>query len=137
VTVVAAIGNNGVEGVCNPASYKDVVCVSGLMSNNTKAPFSNWDTRADVGAPAAGIVSQDWTGLVAIWSGTSCAAPIVAGTVAEGMRLCEDTPSPTKIRKTLKQVGYDLNDLNLSDYKGKLGRGLNFSAFVQKLIQKD
>jgi hypothetical protein len=128
--VVAAIGNNAQPLACNPARISDAVCVGGLLPNSTKAPFSNWNSACLVSAPATGIVSQDWTGKMANWSGTSFSTPMVSGAVAEALRLNTTVSVPTsRTRKLLKRLGSSLDTLNPT-YAGKLGMLLDFNRFV-------
>lgn len=129
LVVVAAIGNNNLRTACFPAGVRNAICVGGLLPNNTKAPFSNWENSCLVSAPATGIVSQDWDGHIGIWSGTSFAAPIVTGAVVEGLRRNSSFISAARVRSGLKSCGGDLDKLNPS-YKGQLGKSIDFGTFV-------
>lgn len=55
------------------------VCVSALTSSNGKASFSNWGPGIDIAAPGVGIYGTARGGGYRTGSGTSFAAPIVAG----------------------------------------------------------
>ena len=132
LVVVAAIGNNNLRTACYPAGIRNAVCVGGLLPNNTKAPFSNWDSSCLVSTPATGIVSQDWDGHIGVWSGTSFATPIVTGTVIEGLRRNLPGIAAAKVRAGLKSFGGDLDKSN-PNFKGQLGRSIDFGVFVLNL----
>jgi len=130
LTVVAAIGNNAKPLACYPARISKAICVGGLLPNSTKAPFSNWSGVCLVSAPATGIVSQDWTGKMANWSGTSFSTPMVSGTIAEALRInTTKAVAPSRMRANIKRNGNSLDSINPS-FAGKLGTLLDFSRFI-------
>ncbi|MCE9559306.1 MAG: S8 family serine peptidase [Armatimonadetes bacterium] len=132
LAVVAAIGNNGIHDACNPAKIGKAICVGGLLPNNRKAPFSNWHSSCAMSAPATGIVSQDWDGHLANWSGTSFSTPMVSATIAEALRHSRTTKSPERIRIAVEALGNDLNAAN-PDYENDLGLLLNFTKMINGL----
>ena len=103
VLVLAAAGNDGSSVPCWPAASKRVVAVAALAADLTPAPWSNHGFWVDCSAVGEGIVSTYVQGTEseeldpspdvfgadawAVWSGTSFAAPQVAGAVA---RLAEE-----------------------------------------------
>ena len=129
--IIAPIGNNAAPAAVYPSAYEKVVCVSGLLPSNLKAPFSNWDSRAIVGSPATGIQSAWWTGGTALWSGTSYAAPIVTGVLASALQTLPNK-TPEAIRRALKKSGMSLDTVNPA-YKSKLGFLLDGTRLIAAL----
>ncbi|HEX5683554.1 MAG TPA: S8 family serine peptidase [Ideonella sp.] len=88
--VVAAAGNDASGSIqMFPAAYSDVpglmaVAASDNRETLVRAPayFTNSGTYVDLAAPGYGILSQFYDGSRATISGTSMAAPIVAGLAA-------------------------------------------------------
>jgi subtilisin family serine protease len=83
--IVAAVGNDGPNG---PRQYPAAEAAYGELavaaSDSTRhlASFSNTGSWVNLAAPGAGITSSVPGGGYGTWSGTSMAAPLVAGTVA-------------------------------------------------------
>ncbi|HJR07118.1 MAG TPA: S8 family serine peptidase [Pyrinomonadaceae bacterium] len=83
-TVVAAGNNNGDASLRSPARVTEAITVAATDQNDTKTSLSNFGAVVDLFAPGAAIVSAHSTSDTAILSrtGTSSAAPFVAGTAA-------------------------------------------------------
>ncbi len=81
---VVSAGNSNSESKCYPAAFKNVICVAASTKGNTRVDFSNFGNWVDVSAPGESIYStyMDSESSYDIWSGTSMAAPIVAGEIA-------------------------------------------------------
>jgi subtilisin family serine protease/chitodextrinase len=99
VVMVAAAGNNGNTGRFWPASYKNVISVTGSTDSDTRWGGSNFNYEVDVTAPSefihttyyqlppcfGGVFNTDQSyipGVTWNFSGTSFASPQVAGAVA-------------------------------------------------------
>jgi subtilisin family serine protease len=85
VTVVVAAGNSNADA-CNtsPARAASAVTVGSTTSSDARSSFSNFGTCVDLFAPGSSITSAWYTSntATAILSGTSMAAPHVAGAAA-------------------------------------------------------
>jgi hypothetical protein len=100
VVFVAAAGNNGAASTHSvwPAACEGVIGVGALDPHGDRALFSNVAPSADVWAPGAGVLTAFGTGTLdygavglpdeqfdgmAIWNGTSFAAPYVSGLLCD------------------------------------------------------
>ncbi|MFH2037271.1 MAG: S8 family serine peptidase, partial [Candidatus Zixiibacteriota bacterium] len=83
ISMVSAAGNDGSNLPTYPAVYPGVISVSAIDSFEYIADFSNYGDYLDICAPGVNIYSS-LTGTYqwGTWSGTSFAAPIVAGVCA-------------------------------------------------------
>ena len=84
VTIVASAGNYGSDAVYYPASLSTVIGVGSIDENLQRSSFSNYGINANVYAPGRDILTTNMAGSYDIQTGTSFAAPIVAGLVAMG-----------------------------------------------------
>ncbi len=77
--VVAAAGNEDTLTMEYPGAFKDAIAVAAVDSNLLKVAFSNFGRWVDISAPGNGIVSTVPGASLDTKSGTSMAAPMVAG----------------------------------------------------------
>lgn len=131
--VVAAIGNDGAPTALEPATYPPVVCVAGLLPDDTKAPFSSWSPVCDMSAPATGIAAPWWSGQTVVWSGTSFATPLVAGSIADCLRRV-GRRSVSSLHEIMRNSGDALDMIN-RPFENNLGTKLNFVALDQAMRQ--
>ena len=83
VTYVIAAGNSSIDAcLSSPARTAEAITVGATDSADSMASFSNWGPCVDVFAPGVSITSAYRSGGTATLSGTSMAAPHVAGVAA-------------------------------------------------------
>ena len=94
IVVVVAAGNRGepivhentdngdLECISFPASHEEVIAVAAVDENLVRTAFSDFGPGVDVSAPGVQLASTFGDTDFAFWSGTSFAAPFVAGAVA-------------------------------------------------------
>jgi len=80
--VVAAAGNDGVEGILYPARYDGVVAVAAVDAIGRHMYFSNRGPEIDLAAPGVGVNVAGPDGGTSAFSGTSAAVPFVSGAIA-------------------------------------------------------
>lgn len=117
VVVVAAAGNEATSNPTYPASYPGVIGVSATTPSDQRASFSNFGIFVDVAAPGTGILSTTADGGYQAWSGTSMAAPVVAGLAA---LLVGQNPSrtPAQVEAIIEQTADDIGTPGRDDLFG-------------------
>lgn len=80
--LITAAGNGNSSEPFYPAAYEEVIAVSAINQSDTKAGFSNFGNYIDFCAPGVNIITTYKGGSYAYGSGTSFAAPFVAGVIA-------------------------------------------------------
>jgi subtilisin family serine protease len=117
VPFIVAAGNDGRDAANTiPAAYPEVIAVGAIVdtdgkpgglgpstshgADDTRASFSNYGSAVDLYAPGVRILSTYPGGGTALMSGTSMAAPHVAGAAAL-YRLTEPSATPSQVRSWL------------------------------------
>jgi thermitase len=122
IVVVAAAGNDGASVVPYPASSSQVVGVTAATVDGTSlAPFANRSQLVALAAPGDQIYGAVDGGRYGTWSGTSMAAPFVAGTAAVLLGT-DHGLDPQLVRHTLVQGGRPLLDGTWSGVLLDVGR---------------
>ncbi|MBI2832322.1 MAG: S8 family peptidase [Chloroflexi bacterium] len=106
IVVVAAAGNANGGAVNYPGAYPEAIAVSATDSNNAIASFSSTGPEIDLAAPGASIYSTYKGGGYATLSGTSMAAPHVAGTAA--LVIASGVTGPDQVRAQLQNTADDM-----------------------------
>jgi hypothetical protein len=118
IHIIAAAGNEGKNNDLHPhypANYMGVVSVGASDVRGNRARFSNFGNSVDVFAPGDNIVAA-WRGGYRYWSGTSFAAPHVAGAVALTGKI------PSGDLDLLRLVGNSCNEKELRQCKKRCER---------------
>lgn len=104
VTVVAAAGNDASRQPLYPAAFPGVIAVSALDPSGRAAAYSNRGATVDLAAPGTNIVSTV-PGGYGLMSGTSMAAPHVAGVAALVQSLDPGADPATILLRTAADLG--------------------------------
>jgi subtilisin family serine protease len=120
--IVGGTGNDNSSAAFYPAAYEDyVLAVAGTTITDTKVASSNYGTWVDVSAPGEAIRTTFSGGTYADSSGTSMAAPFVAG-LAGLIRSQNPTWSANLTRAQIVNTTDNIDGVN-PGYAGKLGSG--------------
>lgn len=127
VILIAAGGNNGVDGLMYPAAQSLVRGVVAVSDKDIKASFSNYAKNAFVSAPGVKVWVAYPGQKISMASGTSYSSPLAAAEVVRLLsgwaRTHTTSPSRSQIDNALG-YGSDYIDLkNKFEYWFKLGKG--------------
>ncbi|MFC3832607.1 MULTISPECIES: S8 family serine peptidase [Deinococcus] len=139
VVITASAGNANSTTLTYPARYATsggllsapkfvgLVSVGSIDLDGSKSAFSNYSSDLKMSAPGNAIVSAYPGARLAYASGTSFAAPSVAGALALGMY--RGTLTPGSLTDTLNAAGDTYTTLNVFTM-GSMGRLLNVSRYL-------
>jgi hypothetical protein len=116
--IVAAVGNDGPAAPpLYPASYAGVVGVSGVTPKRRALPEAAQGAQVALSAPGAEVAVARVGGGYVSARGTSFAAPIVAGLLAETLQEPATQPAADALRR-LERSATDLGDAGRDDVFG-------------------
>jgi hypothetical protein len=119
--VVAAVGNDGpASPPLYPASYPGVVAVTGVDQNRRVLPEASRSPQVAFAAPGSDMAAAGLDGGFVAVRGTSFAAPIAAGLLAQ---LAPD-PSPQAAARAVAVLGRQALDLGRRGQDPVYGQGL-------------
>lgn len=130
VAVVVSAGNDGATGMIEkPACISSAVAVGATDNGTNVASFSNFATTLDLMAPGTRIVAASASSntLLATMTGTSMAAPHVAGAFAV-LRSAMPNSTTDQLEDALKTTGARVTRTNAgySVPRIQVGRALNY-----------
>jgi subtilisin family serine protease len=123
VVIIAAAGNDNTSTPRAPAEYDSVMAVAATNQSDVKATFSTYGSWVDVSAPGVDIVAAVPNNNYVLASGTSVAAPIVAG-VAGLIRSLYPDLREDAVRAMIAELAKPIDSIN-PGYAGQLGGRVN------------
>ena len=115
--LVAAAGNDATSEETYPAAWSEVIAVSATDKNDNLASFSNFGDWIELAAPGVDIFSTIPDDTYAYMSGTSMAAPFVAGVAALAWSVYPEL-TRDELRDHLHVTADDLGDEGFDIYFG-------------------
>lgn len=119
--IVASAGNANSTAANYPACYDKVFSVAATNDYDIKASFSSYGNWVDVSAPGMQVFSTISRNTYARYSGTSMAAPLVAGVIAL-VKTKNPGWSGLQCAEQVRVTSDPIDQLN-STYAGLLGKG--------------
>ena len=109
---VCAAGNDGTDEPLYPASFDldNVISVGAINNKGERAAFSNFGNHVDIYAPGKDIMSTLGNQDYGFLSGTSMAAPYVAGVLAQCLSLSGKQVNHAETKIKLIETGKRLNE---------------------------
>ncbi|MGH2427351.1 MAG: S8 family serine peptidase [Candidatus Limnocylindria bacterium] len=125
VVLIGAAGNNGREQRFFPASYANVISVSATQRDDEFTHWSSFGPDVDVSAPGGSVRTTNCTTCIPSYgshtyiSGTSFAAPNVAGVVA----LIQARYPTWSNQQVVNRLFSTVDDLGYAGWDNRYGRG--------------
>lgn len=140
VPVVAAAGNEP-EAISYPGAYPETISVGASTPWGTLTGFTSRSNRVDLVAPGTGVLASWWGeddgDTWASVSGTSFAAPMVAGTLAL-LRSLDPTLTTEDLRTLLHETAIPVGDPESEPGAGagQLDAGAALSTFISQAFDR-
>jgi len=117
VPMVAATGNNNLPAPAFPARWPETIAVAATTHLNLRWVNSNYGVEVDLAAPGENVLSLTTSGGVITRTGTSMAAPHVAGAVA---LMLGANPSLTnaQVRSIFAATSVDMLPAGVDEFTG-------------------
>ena len=136
ILLVAAAGNEGddnleTDNITYPARHGTVIAVGSTDINDVRASSSSDGPELELSAPGSQVIMTYLNGTYGFWSGTSFAAPHVAGAAALLLSY-NQSYTPDDVREILRNTSVDLGKEgkdNLYGY-GRVDLGNAYDYFV-------
>ena len=136
ITVVAAAGNEALKnpgGSSWPALCNNVTSVANLTQENVRSSTSDYNATVDIAAPGTDIPAWDKASRINFMSGTSMAAPIVSGVIAN-MYSLDSGLTPAEVDTYIAGTNFS-NDIGDSGRDNLYGYGaLDFAKAAKSVI---
>jgi len=123
VVCVFSAGNDNSAAPHYPAAYDKVIAVAATDAAMVRSSYSNYGAWIDVAAPGDDVVSTGVGDTYVSMSGTSMAAPHVAGVLALGFSANPEL-SGSALRECLMKTAIPIDAHNDAQYAGLLGAGV-------------
>lgn len=133
VVLIAAAGNDNVQTPMYPAAYEEVIAVSAVDNKRHKAIFSNYGEHIDVTAPGEHIPSTFLDNSYVMMSGTSMAAPHVAG-LAGLIRSINPQLTNIEVAEIIRSTANDIGPVGFDPFYGH--GEINVVKALQRLQNK-
>ena len=140
IPVVAAAGNEP-EAISYPGAYPETISVGASTPWGTLTSFTSRSNRVDLVAPGTGVLAPWWGeqegDTWASVSGTSFAAPMVAGTLAL-LRSLDPEVTTEELRALLRQTAIPVGDPDAESGAGAgyLDAGAALSTFISQAFDR-
>ena len=137
ITIVAAAGNGGDEGVEYPAALDNVIAVGSVDNHGEKSDFSAEGEGIDVVAPGEHIQVQSMLGMYTWAGGTSMSAPHVT---AEASLILQMDPSKdgSFVKELIKETSNEIEDDNCGSGVIDIDRAQEcFDEFDENYVEGD
>jgi subtilisin family serine protease len=129
MVLVAAAGNDNDSLLQYPAAEEGAIAVTSVDQEKKKSDFANYGPWVTIAAPGTDIYSPFPTNQYAMWSGTSMAAPFVAGQAAL-IRSLQPSASSGCVTNIIRTTGQSLTTSDPT-YAGQLGGHADVGASTE------